>query len=75
MGEHAHQAGTEGVQLSQCLRPMCLLSQDTLVSPFLFTEHLLQQPLLLTLTQAPHQAHPLDNQLPRRTSRALAGVR
>lgn len=70
MSEHAHQAGTEGVQLFQCLSPMCPLSQDTLVSPLLFPEHLLQQSLFLRLTQVPHQAQPLDNQLPRCTSRS-----
>lgn len=70
MGEHAPQAGTEGVQLFQSLSPMCPLSQDTLVSPLLFTEHLLQQSLFLRLTQVPHQAQPLDNQLPCCTSRA-----
>ena len=71
MGEHVHQAGADGVELLQCLGPVDSLRQYTLMGPLLFTMHLFQQPLLLALTQTPHQTQPLDDQFPCCTGCAL----
>lgn len=71
MGEHVHQAGADGVELLECLGPVHSLRQDTLVGPLLFAMHALQQPLLLSLTQTPHQTQPLDDQFPRGAGGAL----
>lgn len=71
MGEHVHQASADGVEFLQCLSPVYFLCQDTLVGPLLFTMHLFQQPLFLTLTQTPHQTQPLDDQVPCCAGRTL----
>ena len=71
MGEHVHQAGPDGVELLQRLGPVYSLRQDALVGPLLFAMHLFQQPLLLALTQTPHQTQPLDDQFPCCTGPAL----
>lgn len=71
MGEHVHQAGADGVELLECFGPVRSLRQDALVSPLLFAMHALQQPLLLGLTQTPHQTQPLDDQFPRGAGGAL----
>lgn len=71
MSEHAHQAGADRVKLLQSLGPVNSLRQDALVGSLLFTMHLFQQSLLLTLAQTPHQTQPLDNHFPRSTGHAL----
>lgn len=71
MGEHVHQAGPDGVELLQGLRPVYALRQDTLLGPLLFAMHPFQQPLLLALAQTLHHTQPLDDQVPRCAGCAL----